>query len=122
MVVSGCPIMNKLRPMAFTHLPFATVEETTYRAVSMYLLAQYFRNRHGKKADWSLEELLKIYEEVRAVNHSFVRRLLSINPLDASINALVSLDCFGTVAAFSIVQDSLKALEPLFQSYLDDDE
>jgi len=122
MVVSGCPIMDKLRPMAFTHLPFATVEETMYRAVSMYLLAQYFRNRHGKKADWSLEELLKIYEDIRAVNHSFVKRLLSINPLDASINALVSLDCFGTVTAFSIVQDSLKQMQPVFQAYLTEGE
>ena len=122
MVTSGCPIMDKLRPMAHTHLPFATVEETMYRAVSMYLLAQYFRNGRGKTVDWELEELLKIYEDIRQVNQSFVRRLLSINPLDASINALVSLDCFGTVTAFSIVQDSLKQIQPLFQAYLNEGE
>jgi hypothetical protein len=122
MVTSGCPIMDKLRPMAHTHLPFATVEETMYRAVSMYLLAQYFRNGRGKTTDWKLEELLKIYEDIRQVNQSFVRRLLSINPLDASINALVSLDCFATVTAFSIVQHSLKGMEPLFQAYLGEGE
>jgi hypothetical protein len=65
---------------------------------------------------------VKIYEDIRQVNQSFVRRLLSINPLDASINALVSLDCFATVTAFSIVQDSLKKMEPMFQAYLDEGE
>ena len=122
MVVSGCPIMDKLRPMAHTHLPFATVDETMYRSVSMYLLAQYFRYRQGKTADWELKELLKIYEDIRQVNQSFVKRLLSINPLDASINALVSLDCFATITAFSIVQDSLKQMQPLFQAYLNEGE
>lgn len=122
MVTSGCPIMDKLRPMAHTHLPFATVDETSYRAVSMYLLAQYFRNGHGEVADWKLEKLLKIYEDIRQVNQSFVKRLLSISPLDASVNALVSLDCFATITAFSIVRDSLKEMEPLFQAYLDEGE
>ncbi len=122
MVTSGCPIMDKLRPMAHTHLPFATVEETMFRAVSMFLLAQYFRNGRGQSADWQLAELLKIYEDIRQINQAFVQRLLSINPLDASINALISLDCFASVTAFSIVQDSLKGMEPLFQAYLADGE
>src|SRR6266498_2083832 len=38
MAVSGCPIMDRLRPMVYTHLPFATVKETMFRSVSMYLL------------------------------------------------------------------------------------
>src|ERR1051326_5375263 len=43
MVTSGCPIMAKLGPMAHPPLPFPPVGETMYRAVSMYLLPQYFR-------------------------------------------------------------------------------
>ena len=42
MVTSGCPVMDKLKPMVRFHLPFATGEETKYRAISMYLTAQYF--------------------------------------------------------------------------------
>lgn len=42
MVTSGCLIMEKLKPMVRYHLPFATLEETSYRMVSMDLLAQYF--------------------------------------------------------------------------------
>jgi len=120
MVVSGCPIMDKLRPMVYTHLPFATVEDTMFRAVSMYLLAQYFLSQHGKTPDWELEKLVRIYEDISVVNQSFARRLLSINPKDASLNALVGLDCFATATAFSIVQDSLREIEPLFRAYLEE--
>jgi len=120
MVVSGCPIMDKLRPMVYTHLPFATVEDTMFRAVSMYLLAQYFLSQRGKTPDWKLEKLVRIYEDISVVNQSFAKRLLSINPKDASLNGLVGLDCFATATAFSIVQDSLHEIEPLFRAYLEE--
>ncbi|MBI3004171.1 MAG: hypothetical protein HYY49_02000, partial [Ignavibacteriales bacterium] len=48
MVTSNCPIMDRLRPMARFHLPFATSLETFYRTVSMYLTAQYFLVRKGE--------------------------------------------------------------------------
>jgi hypothetical protein len=120
MVTSGCPILDKLRPMVQTHLPFATLEETTFRAVSMYLLAQFFRQQHGKPADWQLKELVRLCEDIGQVNQAFARRVLSINPQDASLNAIANLDCFSTVTALSIVRDSLKDLEALFAGYLDD--
>ena len=120
MAVSGCPIMDKLRPMVYTHLPFATVEETMFRAASVYLLAQYFLSQRGRDPDWKLEKLVQIYEDISVVNQSFSKRLLSINPKDASLNALVGLDCFATATAFSIVQDRLHEIEPLFQAYLDE--
>ena len=93
-----------------------------FRAVSMYLLAQYFVSQRGKTPDWKLENLVRIYEDVRLVNQSFCRRLLSINPKDASLNALVGLDCFATVTAFSIETDSLKEMEALFEVYLREDD
>lgn len=117
MVTSGCPIMDKLRPMVFTHLPFATVEETLFRAVSMYLLAQYFREQRGETADWKLAHFTHLYEDIAQVNQSFTKRLLSINPRDASLNALVGLDCFATVMAFTSVEDYLKEIEPLYRAY-----
>ncbi len=118
MVTSGCPIMDKLRPMVFTHLPFASLEETLYRAMSTYLLAQYFREQEGQPPDWKLEHFARFYQDIATVNQSFTRRLLSINPRDASLNALVGLDCFATAAAFSDLADNLKEFEPLFGSYL----
>jgi len=118
MTTSGCPVMEKLRPMVHVHLPFATIEETMYRAVSMYLLAQYYRQQKGQQPDWELEHLLEIFEDVAQVNRAFSRRLVSINPKDASLNALANLDCFAMATSFSITRDNLKELEPLFHAYL----
>lgn len=118
MATSGCPIMDKLRPMVHTHLPFATIEETMYRAVSMYLLAQYYLRQRSQPADWDLNGLLGLFEAVGRVNQAFSRRLISINPKDASLNALANLDCFALATAFSIERDRMKELEALFTAYL----
>lgn len=63
MVTSGCPVLEHLKPMVRFHLPFATLLETTFRMVSMYLMAQYFLNRRDKPTDWDLNGLKEIYEE-----------------------------------------------------------
>jgi hypothetical protein len=118
MATSGCPLFEKLRPMVYTHLPFATIEETMFRTVSMYLLAQYFRYQGGQVPDWDLEHLVELFEAVGQANQAFSRRLVSINPKDASLNALANLDCFALVTSFSITRDNLKELEPLFHAHL----
>lgn len=118
MVTSGCPIMEKLKPMVRHHLPFATEEETKYRAISMYLFAQFFIYKRGGEPDWDLRRLVKIYEDVRIVNKNFCKRLANIRIEDASINALVILDCFADSVAFSINKDMLDEIELLFNAYL----
>jgi hypothetical protein len=118
MATSGCPVMAKLRPMVHVHLPFATIEETMFRTVSMYLLAQHFRVQNGRAPDWEMAHLLEIFDEVAEVNQAFSQRLVSINPKDASLNALANLDCFAVVTSLALTKDNLKELEPLFQAYL----
>ncbi len=119
MVTAGCPVLAKLRPMAATHLPFATTEETTYRAVSMYLLAQYFVKHHGRKPDWSLKKLVEIYGNIRTVNQAFAKRIYSVQPRDPHINSLVKLDCFATAVTLSIVGDWWDDVESFFGPYLE---
>ena len=116
MVTSGCPILDKLRPMALTHLPFAEVEETRYRAISMYLFAQFFRARKGLSADWDLRELEKIEGDIGQVNRDFVERLRSLPMKDANLNAIVSLDCF-LLPTGAMLSRSLQKLERLFAPY-----
>lgn len=118
MVASGCPIMDKLRPMVRTHLPFATVEETMYRVISMYLLAQYFLSKRGMNPDWKLEKLVNIYEDIEKVNRDFRERLSAIKVNDATVNALVNLNCFADLTAFSIEENRLDEIERLFSAYL----
>ncbi|MBI4424712.1 MAG: hypothetical protein HY554_13345 [Elusimicrobia bacterium] len=118
MVTSGCPVLDRLRPMVCTHLPFAEVNETMYRAISMYLLAQYFLHKRGRAPDWELKDLVKIYDEISTVNRHFAKRLKTIQIEDATLNALVSLDCFANISVCSIMDDSLSQLENLFHAYL----
>jgi len=114
MVTSGCPVMEKLKPMVRYHLPFATAEETMYRAISTYLLGQFFLHKRGIKPDLELVNLVKIYENVRLVNESFCNRLSNIHMEDASINALVRLDCFADIVSFSINENLLNEIELVF--------
>ena len=113
MVTAGCPVMDKLRPMARFHLPLATEHETIYRAASMYLLAQFLSAQAGQTPDWGLGGLEEIYEHVHQVNVAIARRLREAAPKDASANALVRLDLFTDGVAHSI-RDRLGELSYLF--------
>lgn len=119
MVTSGCPIMERLKPMVHCHLPFATLRETQYRAMSMYLLAQYFLYRRGKKPDWELKDLVTIYDDIQVVNKGFAKRLAQVRIKDATLNALVKLDMFAKYVSVSINRDVLDEMEHLFGAYLE---
>lgn len=116
---SGCPHTRFLKPMARYHLPFATEEETLYRAASMYLLAQYFRRLHGRDADLDLAGLAEFYHNLQAVNQAMMQRIRSASEKDAAANALVLLDLFAKAMPYSI-EDSLEEVRYLFGAYLTD--
>jgi len=118
MVTSGCPVLDYLRPMVRFHLPFATMNETVFRAVSMYLIAQYFRERKGLEPDWNLEGLVKIYKEIGILNKGMWNRLSKASSFDANVNALIVLNTFGDALRFSLKQD-LEQLSPLFTKYME---
>jgi hypothetical protein len=117
MVTSRCPILDKLKPMVRFHLPFATIEETKYRAISMYLLAQYCINQHGGQPDWDLHKLADAYDNIRTVNESFCKRLRTIERKDTNLNALVVLDIFADSVNLSIDRRMVDDLDYLFKGY-----
>ena len=119
MVTSGCPIMEKLKPMVRYHLPFATEEETVYRVISMYLFAQYFLFRRGEKPDWALEKLVDIYQDVGELNRCFCMRLKNISPEDGCVNAVIILDCFAKSVVLSVNQEMIKEIETSFGAYFE---
>ena len=116
MVTSGCPRLDYLRPMVRFHLPFATADETVFRAVSMYLVAQYFRERKGLPPNWQLEGLMEIYKEIGTVNKGMWNRLSKASNYDANVNALIVLSAFGDALRFSLKKD-LEGLAALFTKY-----
>jgi hypothetical protein len=117
MVTSGCPIMDKLRPMVRFHLPFPSYDETRYRAMSMYLVGQYLRYKKGKKPDWDLKGFVKMYEEIKKVNRGFNERLQNINHANANTFALVILDSFASLITFDI-EDLSEDLDIMFKQIL----
>lgn len=119
MATSGCPVLDKMRPMVFTHLPFPSLQETMYRAMSMFLLGQFFIAKKGGKPDWTLEGLAVIYAAIGKVNHSIADRLRPLSAKDASVNAVINLDCFATFTKSAIDKSSLAWLERLFKPYWD---
>lgn len=117
MATSACPHTSHFRPMAQFHLPLASVEETVYRATSMYLLAQYFVCRDGKHPDLDLSGLAEIYANLEVVNRAMAQRLRGASEEDAAVNAVVILDVLAKTLPFAIF-DELAGMRQLFSSYL----
>jgi hypothetical protein len=119
MTTTGCPVMEQLKPMVRFHLPFASIEETIFRMVSMHLVAQYYRHQDGRSAAWNLDGLMRIYSDVSKVNHDFANRMRAAASKDANVNALVSLDCFATMMPLAAGEIMLR-FKPYFAALLND--
>lgn len=113
MTTSGCPILEQLKPMVRFHLPFASLEETIFRMVSMHLVTQYLRHQAGKTAEWSLEGLNKIYAQVSDVNRDFADRMVGASKNDVNVNALVNLDAFAKMVPLA-ADKMLQKITPYF--------
>ncbi|MBW2604854.1 MAG: hypothetical protein JRE28_11160 [Deltaproteobacteria bacterium] len=113
MATSDCPIMNFLKPMARFHLPFASVEETTVRTTSMYLLGQYFRHKDQTDIKMDFKTLENHYAQVKLVNEGVIKRISSVSKKDADKNAIVTLHSLSLFLSMEI-DYSLSSLEYIF--------
>jgi hypothetical protein len=95
MPTGGCPILGMLRPNVLTHLPFATIDETVFRTLAMYLLAQFFVTQRGGKGDWTLSHIEQFLDDIHLINRHFSERLSSTCLKDANVNAVSRLDVFA---------------------------
>ena len=104
MVTSGCSVMNVLKPMVRHHLPFSSLNETMFRTISTYLVAQYFLKQKGQEPDWELKKLLAAYGKIEALNKAIVERFRNASAKDANYNALIILDVFAKLVPITIEQ------------------
>jgi len=118
MTTSDCPVMDKLRPMARFHLPFATSVETFFRSISTYLTAQFLLARKGKEPDWALAKLLDYYKAINLVNKGISNRLSKASERDANVNAVIILHSFGDGISY-FIQDGLEEIEPMFSVFFE---
>lgn len=119
MATSDCPVMEFLKPMARFHLPFATIEETTMRTASMYLLAQYFKYKDQPGIKFDLSKLENHYRKVQMVNEGLLARINSVSSEDADKNAIVTLHSLSQFLSMEI-DYSLSGLEYIFTGRFSD--
>ena len=113
MATSDCPVMEFLKPMARFHLPFATIEETTVRTASMYLLALYFKYKDQSGMRFDFKNLENHYSKVQLVNEGLLDRINSASSEDADKNAIVTLHSLSQFLSMEI-DYSLSGLEYIF--------
>lgn len=113
MAVSGCPNMRFFRPMARFHVPWASEQETMFRAASTYLLTKLLVLGPETRATLELDGLVRVYKTVHEVNKAFIERLHSGSSLDSMVNALVILDTYTLTLPF-VIRNSLDELRHLF--------
>lgn len=114
MARSACPMLSRMRPLADTHLPFSTAEESLTRVVGSYLIKQHFLYEEGKVApDWGLAGVIRLYEELEGVNKDLVMRLRAASEADSNLNAVVSFHALSGVFAIGL-KDLLAEQRDLF--------
>ena len=112
LATSACPILGRMRPLAHTHLPFATPTETVYRIVSMHLMGCFLRGE-----PFGLGELEAFFSDIERLNHAFSGRLNRAARRDAGINALLALHWRSMLASLSI-EEEMETIRAWFQSTL----
>jgi len=97
LATGACPILGRMRPLAQTHMPFATPTEMVYRIVSMHFLGCFLR---GEPV--GLDRLDGFFSDIDRLNHAFSGRLRRALQRDAGINALLALHWRSMLASLSI--------------------
>lgn len=111
---SACPVLSRLRPMAWFHLPFASVDETIYRVAGAFLLREYYAHRDGREPQLALPQLDSLYGDLQSLNRDFMTRLRAASQRDANLNAVNILFSLSAVVALTWTEklDELRALFP----------
>lgn len=90
-----------------------------YRAVSAFLLAQYFCHENGQEAKFDLQGLVDIYQNLETVNTTLAGRLKACGEAGVVAKCMMEWDVFSGMFPLR-VEELLKELRPLFSSYLSD--
>jgi len=114
---SGCPHTDYFKPMARFHLPLASMEDTMFRVTSMYLMAQYFRHKEGRKSDFEFSGLKNIFANMHLLNIMIAERIRNATQTDSSLNAVIQLDTFLGMMPF-VSEEQMAELRHLFVAYL----
>jgi hypothetical protein len=116
MATSGCPILGRMKGLARTHLPFATMDETLFRSVGAYLVKQLLIHKEGGQPDWELAGLKAHYDELDVLNRAFKTRITEAAVKDSTLNAIATLGMLSMGVSMSI-EDRLEELKQFAVSF-----
>lgn len=102
MAASDCNHLRMFRSMTRFHLPFSTVDETSFRIFGTYLLVEYLKSKEEPGYQISMERLTQQYAEINLVNQAMMERIRSLAEGDASKNAIIILDSFCTLLPMEV--------------------
>lgn len=119
MATSDCPHAAFFRPLARFHQPLASESETMYRAVSAYLLAQYFRHESGQEAKLDAQGMVDIYQNLEIVNTALAGRLKASGETGVVVQCMTEWGVFSGMFPMRL-DELLQELRPLFSAYLPD--
>jgi len=118
MASGACPTLSRLKPLAHSHLPFATLEETVQRLVGTYLINQYLKQQDGSgSADWELNGVLELYRELKTVNLALMKRIREASKEDASVNAIQTFVSIASLVEMGI-DDIIGKMTPVLRKGL----
>lgn len=115
MASSACPVLARLRPMAEQHLPFASNQEFTLRAVSLYLARQCFNSREGRTADWELKGLVATFQQLQLVNQAFWQRIHDTCVGDSNLKAFLTFFSMSSGMSYKL-EVQLQKIRPQVMS------
>jgi hypothetical protein len=117
MSCGGCPVIGKLSSLVRLHTPFASLEETEYKVISMYIVAQFLKFLNGETPDWELKKLKAAYQEIQIVNKNMVEQLSDVEMNDTSRNAVVTLSNFAEYIMISLEDKEFTHIEAYINSF-----
>ncbi len=83
----------------------------------MYLMAQYFRHKEGRKSDFEFSGLKNIFANMHLLNIMIAERIRNATQTDSSLNAVIQLDTFLGMMPF-VSEEQMAELRHLFVAYL----
>lgn len=84
------------------------MELTILRAMSFYLVGQYFKDKQKPDWDTSFDGLIAIYKDAQEVNKGMANRLRQAQVF-TELNWLAALDTFAGMMPLTIERSLLKA-------------
>ena len=94
MASSDCPHFQWLKPLARFHLPFASFEETLFRALSSCTLSELIEHKTVRDIDNICELVKHRYEQLAIINASLIKRIGHIGKGEADRNAIVTFHSY----------------------------